>query len=631
MTNVRLLVAGSLACLASTADAKTIELLAGEDAVALAGKFSWFDEDVARSVEQLVHDEIGFRNADLGQLKIGRPATAVWVRFDLANIDHQESSWILELWSVPTELATTYVFEGDNLLVVSSTGQKITPPDRTYYPVRIDIPRGARRTVLLRIESKTTAVAPVAIRTHNALAAHDRTKLLVLGGFFGIGAALLIYNLFLFFAMRDRNYLLYAIYSALTWGVVIGENGFVDIALGGHLISWTAIGAGAVHLAALSALAFTGAFLAFHPRHLRLAFVLNVSAATVAFTGLARELQLGTACDLALVFAVVSMIAAALERRARGYRPATYYLIAWTFFFALVLVWIAESHGVVGSSLLTRYAVEVGLAGEMLLMSLALAERVASARAQALATLKTAHQHALDASELKAQFLAKVGHELRTPLHHIMGLNALLQTTKLDDEQNEYAGDVAVAAEELQALIARLLDLSELDSGRAEISNVEMEPAILIQEVMSNQQRLAERKRLALFMETDTSTPRSFRGDPARLQRLLMELVGNAIKFTESGEIRISSRLSRAGRLRLEVSDSGAGIAPVVQEKLFAPFSQGDDTLKRRFGGAGIGLALARRNVEQMGGTLGLISREGVGSTFWVELPVAPLPRASLR
>jgi two-component system sensor histidine kinase/response regulator len=248
-------------------------------------------------------------------------------------------------------------------------------------------------------------------------------------------------------------------------------------------------------------------------------------------------------------------------------------------------------------------------------------------RVRAGEELARARDQAMEASRMKSQFLASMSHEIRTPMNAVIGLNELLLGTGLDTEQHEYAAGVGTAAEGLLAIINDILDFSKVEAGKLELEIIDFDLGVLLEDVVALLAEAAHAKGLELLAHRGPELPRAFRGDPTRLRQVFVNLVSNAVKFTSSGEVVLRAMpVSHDGQtavVRFEVTDTGLGIAPADQIRMFEPFSQADSSTTRRFGGTGLGLAIVRQLVELMGGELGLNSEVDKGSTFWFELPLA--------
>jgi signal transduction histidine kinase/FixJ family two-component response regulator len=261
---------------------------------------------------------------------------------------------------------------------------------------------------------------------------------------------------------------------------------------------------------------------------------------------------------------------------------------------------------------LSRTALRAQRRDRVVQLRLAEAKKLAEARAQS----------AQAASRAKTELLAVMSHEIRTPISGVLGFANLLLDTPLNSEQREFAETVQRSGDALLTVLNDVLDYSKMEAGRMTVEQIDMSLLSVFDAVRAILQPAALERGVVMNIEYDARLPQTIKGDPARIHQVLLNLAGNAVKFTNHGSVLIAAERLDAARVKISVTDSGIGITEEQAATLFQSYVQADASIARRFGGTGLGLAISKTLVELMGGEIGVLSRPGAGSMFWFELPL---------
>jgi signal transduction histidine kinase/DNA-binding response OmpR family regulator len=253
--------------------------------------------------------------------------------------------------------------------------------------------------------------------------------------------------------------------------------------------------------------------------------------------------------------------------------------------------------------------------------SRAVAATAESGRSEVLSDLAQRNQELQELTRLKSEFLATMSHEIRTPMNGVIGMTGLLLDTDLTPEQHDYVDTIRTSGDTLLDIINDILDFSKIEAGRVRMETIDFSPKHVTEEAVELFAEPAANKGVELILDVDPEVPHSVIGDPGRLRQVLINLVGNAIKFTDSGEVVVRVQkldsMTPGVMVRFEVADTGVGLAAEEQTRVFSTYSQIDSSTTRRHGGTGLGLAIARMLTQLMGGEIGVESEKGAGSRFW--------------
>ena len=600
-------------------------------------------------------------------VNFGMSPSAVWLRVTLHNTGRQDIERLLEVAFPQLDLVEFYTpsAQGFRKFVTGDSkpfSQRPLPHRHFVFPLRLEA--GAQATYYLRVVSDSSLDIPATLWEPQAFNAESLKQYIGQALFFGTVAALGLYNLLLFVSLRERTYLYYVMYTATGTLSLLAYSGIGFQFLWPESPAWTnvssMIGFASNGLALLlfqRRLMTTRTVVPALDRAMRGFMAINVlQMMAFALLPFGAMVHIGIAIDALnmLLSAIVAIICLH-----RGQHSARVFLLAFSCLVLTSLLTALRSFGIAPTNFFTTNGLQLGTALEMLLFSLALADRFNQIRHEKDAAqqqlvenlmrsermleqrvaerttelsrtnaelrehekaLEAAKEIAEEASRMKSAFLANMSHEIRTPMNAVIGMAYLALRSGLNGKQRDYVENIHRAAISLLGILNDILDLSKIEAGKLDIENIDFSLHQVLTNVSTVTAQKAHEKGLHCTFDIANDVPVHLVGDPLRLSQVLTNLMSNAVKFTPHGEVTLRCRVAHAGSdgvdLHFEVQDTGIGMTLEQQSKLFHAFTQADNSTTRKYGGSGLGLAISKRLVEMMSGDMTLVSTPGAGSTF---------------
>ena len=517
--------------------------------------------------------------------------------------------------------------------------QRPLPHYQMVFPLRI--PEGARWWLLFQARGDNVIDFPLSIRTPDDFNYTDGQLSLFHGFYFGAVAILCLFNLLIFLSIREPSYLHYVLYLG-TFGLnLFAREGLAFQWLWPNAPDWNHYSLAVLNLLSLAfSMVFSCYFLELRMRAPKLnrslmgiALVLIILA-PISLLNFDFFIQFSSAIVLPWPFVACGV---AIWLVGRGYRPAVFYLIAFATVAVTSVIYILKTFNLVPGHWLIENAFQLGLLAEALLLSLALAHRMTTLKTEndliqreAKVVLERRVEERTrelnTALNARGEFLAMMSHEIRTPLSSIIGTVDILRDTSLNEDQRRHLHVIEQSGSALANLIDDLLDYSRLDTGKMPIDQVPFDLPVLLRDCTALFEHRARLQASELRLTLSPELGEYCIGDPVRLRQILVNLIGNAVQFTNDGAIDVSVRREEENRdyVLFEVQDTGIGIGPDQLENLFDYFQPDRPGARSNQGGSGLGLVVCRQLVEIMGGEIGAQSTLHSGSLFWFRLPLPP-------
>ncbi|MYM27732.1 response regulator [Duganella sp. CY15W] len=558
-----------------------------------------------------------------------------WLYAELRN-DGRQPAWVIDPNDTLIDVVDIQVYGEDGSIYQMLTGYRQPHSYLLHYGKDIDLQPGRRYHVLIRFSSPYYARTPVFSvlprPAYQQLVAKENVLII---GSVGALLALTVFNFFIYSITRDRSSLYYSMYVlcyAVAWGTTFHMA--ADL-FGWHNLHWHYVPF--FLLPVLSTLFYT-TFLRLKETAPRLYALSRINIVLPLVTLPSCFLALSYAHTIATIVITIWMtmaLTSGIIVWRSGYYPARFFVLGFVALMIPGLLILPANVGLI-PAVVTNAQLFTLLGGTLdgVLLAFALADQIRLLRnnleqrvKERTAELTEAKEHAEVVSRHRIDFLSAMSHDIRTPLAGVIGMiKFAMRDQSVRGRTEEYLRIGLQNSESLLAILNDILDFSKIDAGRLSIETVDFDLIALIDDAIGILQGQADAKSLLLRSDLALDLPRYVRGDPTRLRQILLNLLGNAIKFTDRGEVRLDATalLTSDGctSVSFDVSDTGPGIPAETLPRLFQKFEQADHSTTRRYGGTGLGLAICKELVELMGGAIAAESRVGAGSTFSFTLPL---------
>ena len=572
-------------------------------------------------------------------------SASYWFLFPVVTDSDSAEEWVLSMKWPFLDHVTLYLLDSQGKVVHTQVTGDQSEAYRSGDVYRLphfyfNVAPNQQYHVILKVTTSSSVLVPIALTPAKLYQQSEQNLQVTYGLFFGALLIMAFYNSIIGIFTRDRSYAFYVAYLLSVSFYAAAITGFGQRFLWGcsPWISDQGL-ALSVALSFLFGAIFVDYFLRLYNHNPFAHRLVLFSVGLYSVLGIAalfapESVVVTIEQPVGLLACLLVFVIAIYEWR-KGNKVARYFMIAWIALLFGTCAYTLLLLGLIPRNPFTENIQMIGIGIEMLLLSLALADRINRSRIEQLSTMNALFETAKEkyAAEADAnargEFFAKMSHEIRTPIGGVMGIADLLRNTELDGQQRKYIDTIYDSGESLLTIVNDILDFSKMEAGKLELENIPFQLAKHARECIDIVAIKADSQRVNFKLSIANNVPEWVTGDPVRLRQILLNLLSNAVKFTYQGEIELTvvgedkPAADNVAALRFSVRDAGIGLTKEQVARLFQPFQQADKSTTRRFGGTGLGLAICKELIELMEGDIGVDSVHGQGSCFWFQVNLA--------